>query len=270
MSLFADTIDVQINGHLLVDGATIRCEPGQVVALLGPNGAGKSTLLSALASDKRVRLDDQPLGDWQPNVLARRRGVLRQRTRVPFGFTVRQVVEFGEFPWRGAPSLGGGKSLNSLDYLGAVGLRDLADRSFPTLSGGEKRRAQLARVMTQVRALEPQENGASRYLLLDEPLAGLDIGESARILSQIREISQRNTGVLCVFHDLNAAAHVADHIVLMRRSRIIAQGSPARCLCASTLSDCFGTRVHVEQSADGVPSIRALLRHTSGAPCAPT
>jgi iron complex transport system ATP-binding protein len=275
-SLVAENLDVRIDGHLLVEDATIRCEPGQVVALLGPNGAGKSTLLSALAGTaypsgrkaarRAVRLDGRPLADWRPNELARRRGVLRQRSRIPFGFTVRQVVEFSELPWRetnlrdATPGESqNSPSLDARDYLEAVGLADFGPRSFPTLSGGEKRRAQLARVMMQIRALESRPDQPARYLLLDEPLAGLDIAESARILGRIRALSRQGIGILCVFHDLNAAARVADRVVLMRHSRIVAQGSPASCLSAENLGECFATSVQVEHDAAGIPAIRALF-----------
>lgn len=169
----------------------------------------------------------------------------------------------GETPWRtagvGVRSQPNGLSSRdrALMYLESVGLESFADRQYPTLSGGEKRRVQLARVMVQIRALERREY--PRYLMLDEPLSSLDIAESARVLGRIRTLGQGGVGVLCVFHDLNAAAGVADRIVLMRSGQIVAQGPTREIMSAERLEGCFGTAVSVSWDAGGAPSIRAQL-----------
>lgn len=267
MTLEARHLTITVDDHVLVRDASIRCEPGQVVALLGPNGAGKSTLLGGLAGHRHssgdVRLDGRALADWNAGELARCRGVLRQRSHLPFGFKVREVVEMGETPWRTAghelqarPNALSSRE-RALQYLDSVGLESFADRQYPTLSGGEKRRVQLARVMVQIRALERREH--PRYLMLDEPLASLDIAESARVLSRIRALGRAGVGVLCVFHDLNAAASVADSVVLMRSGEVVAQGPTRPNMSAEGLEACFGTPVTVSWDARGAPTIRAQL-----------
>jgi iron complex transport system ATP-binding protein len=267
MTLESEKLTITVDGHTLVHDASIHCEPGQVVALLGPNGAGKSTLLGGLAGHRNtsgtVRLDGRELGEWNAGELARCRGVLRQRSHLPFGFKVREVVEMGETPWRTAgPGVGSQPSgLSSREramaYLESVGLESFADRQYPTLSGGEKRRVQLARVMVQIRALEQRQRPS--YLMLDEPLASLDIAESARVLGRIRALGRSGVGVLCVFHDLNAAASVADRVVLMRGGEVVAMGPARATMSAEGLRACFGAPVSVSWDARGAPMIRAQL-----------
>lgn len=288
MSLIAEDLTVQVGEKVLVNQACVQCPPGQVVVLLGPNGAGKSTLLGALAGDApvigrvlgrrcsrpnglapsapaSVSLAGQALADWDPTQLARRRVVLRQHTHVPFAFSVREVVEFGDTPWQNLPRRADPfwpYRCDVIDYLNAVGLGSLAQRKYPTLSGGEARRVQLARAMFQVRALEPRPPGQPpepRYMLLDEPLAGLDIAESSRVLGLVSQLRAHHIGVVCVFHDLNAAINVADHIVLMRQGKILAQGPPARCMTRENLVECFQTSMSVTHNDRGVPVIQAVF-----------
>lgn len=269
MSLIAENVTVRVGRKTLVDRASLQCRPGQVVVLLGPNGAGKSTLLGALTDDSStgVRLEGRTLDAWEPDHLARRRAVLRQNTQVPFAFTVREVVEFGDIPWQKLPRRADPfwpYRQNVVDYLNAVGLGALVERKYPTLSGGEARRVQIARAMFQIRALEPHAPAhelPARYLLLDEPLAGLDIAESSRVLALVRQLRARRIGVICVFHDLNAAANIADHIVLMRQGKILAQASPAKCMTRENLVDCFQTNIDVALNEQGIPAIRAVFTH---------
>ncbi|AWV91081.1 heme ABC transporter ATP-binding protein [Bradymonas sediminis] len=278
MSLLAKDVSVHVGSKTLVDRASLACLPGQVVALLGPNGAGKSTLLSALTGERlakapaTVTLNARALGAWRPAELARQRAVMRQYTQVPFAFSALEVVEFGHLPWQGSAAnrapLGPGRfgltRPDARDYLEAVGLGGMGARKYPTLSGGEARRVQLARALIQVRALRElpappnvaDPEVPARYLLLDEPLAGLDIAEASRVLGLIAQVSARNIGVIAVFHDLNAAAHIADHIVLMRRAEIIAQGTPAACMSQQNLEDCFRTPMSVTLSERGIPRIQ--------------
>lgn len=284
MSLVAESISVQVGEKTLLDDVSLSCAPGQVVVLLGPNGAGKSTLLAALIGDIRqvatarwhgarhrvlhlkggagaqVSLEGRALQYWGVDQLARRRAVLRQHTQIPFGFSAREVVELGGIPWRKISAREdpfGRRAPDAADYLRAVGLEGLAARKYPTLSGGEARRVQLARAMLQIRALEEPRAGVQaaqippRFILLDEPLAGLDIAEQSRVLGLIQQLRARQIGVVCVFHDLNAAAQVADHIVLLRAGELLAQGAPLRCMTSENLAECFGVSVHISRSAQG-------------------
>lgn len=229
--LVADGVSYAVGGALLLEGVTMALRPGEVVAVVGPNGAGKSTLLRLLAGDLRpgggqVRLDGKPLGDYGAAELARRRAVLPQQSVLQFAFTVREVVQFGRYPRddareRDEPAV--------RHALRAAEVEPLAERIYPTLSGGEQARAQFARVLAQ----------EARYLLLDEPTAALDIRHQELVLNVARAQATAGVGVLAILHDLNLAAAHADRVVLLSRGRVAAAGTPWEVLTAERLSAAF-------------------------------
>ncbi|RYJ05325.1 MAG: ATP-binding cassette domain-containing protein, partial [Actinomycetales bacterium] len=146
-------LECRLGGRPVVTGVDLDIRYGQVLALVGPNGAGKSTLLAAVAGDLdassgSVLLDDRSVGEWPTRDLARRRSVLLQSHEVSFAFTVREVVEMGRAPWLGR------EEQDDDDTAVATAMRradveHLADRPFTQLSGGERARAALARILAQ-------------------------------------------------------------------------------------------------------------------------
>lgn len=212
---------------------------GQVLALVGPNGAGKSTLLGVLSGDHRpdrgeVLIDGAPLGEWSANELAVRRGVLLQRVEVSFPFTVTQVVRLGRAPWAGTP----GEDWDDVVIAEALRETDIArfsQRAYPSLSGGERSRAALARVLAQ----EPS------VLMLDEPTASLDLGHQEQILTLARRRAARGDAVVVVLHDLGLAAAYADVVMVLDRGAVRAVGTPTEVLTAELLSEVYHYPVEV-------------------------
>lgn len=223
-------VDVTLGGARVLSGVDLHVRAGQMLALVGPNGAGKSTLLAVLAGDLApdagsVTVDGAPLGSWNARELAVRRGVLLQRVDVSFPFLVTQVVRMGRAPWAGTPAE------DWDDHVVAEAMADtdvlrFAERVFTSLSGGERARAAMARVLAQ-------EPGA---LLLDEPTAALDIRHQELLLALARERARRGDAVVVVMHDLGPAAAYADLVALMSGGRIVAVGPPAEVLTAERLS----------------------------------
>ncbi|WP_208029514.1 ATP-binding cassette domain-containing protein [Rhabdothermincola sediminis] len=132
---------------------SVAVRPGEFIAVVGPNGAGKSTLVGALAGDLsasagHVQLDGKPIGAWRPVELAMRRAVLPQDQQVAFPFTVSEIVSMGRTPWAGTARHEQDTS-RVLDALVAMDALELADRRFPTLSGGERARVAMARALVQ-------------------------------------------------------------------------------------------------------------------------
>ena len=169
-------LTVAIDGARLLDEVDFEARPGELHALLGPNGAGKSTLLGALAGDLTptagtVSLDGRPLAEWRLRELARVRAVLLQQHTVFFPFTVRQVVEMGRAPWRGTAAEDDDERMIA-EAMALTDVTALAAAPVPSLSGGERARAALARVLAQ---------GAAT-LLLDEPTAALDLGHQEDVM----------------------------------------------------------------------------------------
>lgn len=240
------SITVQIGEATLVRGANLDIVPGRLTAVVGPNGAGKTTLLRVAAGDLTpssgtVTMDGHRLRTLSPRQQARRRATLPQHSALRFAFPVLHVVRMGRMPHPG-------QSESEQDWaiaeaaLDAVGMRAFAERSFPTLSGGEKQRVQLARALAQI--WTPPDEGA-RYLLLDEPTASLDLAHQHQVLSVAADLARAGAGVLAVLHDLNLAAQYADRIVMLRNGTVRASGPPHDVFTCDAIQDVFGCAVRV-------------------------
>ena len=229
--LVADRVSVRVDRVTLLDAVDLSVRPGEVCVILGPNGAGKSTLLSVLAGLRqptrgRCILHGRELSHWSAAPLARQRAVMLQDTLVAFDFTVQDVVELGRYPHRlqPAPDEAGIVSQAML----ATGVAHLRHRRVNSLSGGERARVQLARVLAQL--WQGSADGPC-WLLLDEPTAALDLQHQHRVLALVRQWAcERGVGVVAVLHDLNLALRYADQVCVLDRGRPVASGLPQQVL----------------------------------------
>ncbi|MBW8726822.1 MAG: heme ABC transporter ATP-binding protein [Inquilinus limosus] len=241
----AESVAFSIGRAQLLDGVDLAVAPGRFTAVIGPNGAGKSTLLRCLCGEiapasGRVTLDGTPISAWDLVALARRRAVLPQQVTLDFPLTAREVVALGRGPHRGVADAGADR--RAVDAaLDAADVTVLAERSYPTLSGGEQQRVQFARALAQIHGTL----AAPTYLLLDEPTASLDLAHQSAVLRIARALADAGTGVLAILHDLNQAARYADEMVLLRRGRVFAAGPPAEVLTAATVEAVFGCPVEI-------------------------
>ncbi|UED83827.1 heme ABC transporter ATP-binding protein [Streptomyces profundus] len=221
---------------------TVRA--GEVLALVGPNGAGKSTLLAALAadltpSDGELLIDGRPTADWTPRELALRRAVLPQAATLSFPFTVTEVVRMGRAPWVGTEA----EDEDDEAVAEAMDLTEVlpfADRPFAALSGGERARVALARVLAQRTAL----------LLLDEPTAALDLRHQEQVLRICRERAAVGRGVVVVLHDLGLAAAWADRTAVLHDGLLAATGTPDEVFTEGLLSEVYQHPVRVLRDPD--------------------
>jgi iron complex transport system ATP-binding protein len=230
VALEAKGVSCSLGGVPILVDIDLPVRAGEVLCLVGPNGAGKSTLLSVLAGDRApdsgaVTIEGAPVTEWSTTELAMRRAVLLQQVELSFAFTVAQVVEMGRAPWAGTDA----EDLDEEIVAGAMVATDtteLATRKFSSLSGGERARAALARVLAQ----------RTKVLLLDEPTAALDIRHQEHVLRVARQRAAEGDAVVVVMHSLDVAAAHADQIVVMSHGRIHAHGRPAEVLTAELLS----------------------------------
>ncbi|MFN4121433.1 heme ABC transporter ATP-binding protein [Acidovorax sp.] len=244
---------VQVGGRTLLEGLTATLPPGRFTAILGPNGAGKSTLLSLLSAQRKpdagqVLLDGMPLSSLPAATLALRRAVVPQESAVAFDFTAREVAELGRYPHRQQPAPHEAAIVDGA--LGATGVIALAERSFNTLSGGEKARVHLARALAQV--WSPRPDGAARWLLLDEPTAALDLAHQHQALRLLRDWAHgEGCSVVAVLHDVNLALRYADDVLLLSPDTGALHGAAGEVLTRDRIGEVWAVRCR-EVLADGV------------------
>ena len=184
-------LDLKSGHKQILRNINLRIKPGRVTSILGPNGAGKTSLLKCLSGDAisyagDIQLRQRPLKHYSLSELARQRAVLSQANPVTFPFTAMEIVMLGRNPYLSENNLKkdteiAGHVLNEVDAW------QFKDRLFPTLSGGEQQRVQLARVLAQI--WEQQE----AILFLDEPTAALDLKHQHEILELTRRLSRQKT-----------------------------------------------------------------------------
>lgn len=247
MSGGADVLSARalvVNGRLA--GCDVALEPGTVTAICGPNGAGKSTLLSCLAGltppdGGEVRLGEASMAALPSRERALRIGYLPQDGEVAWNISVETLAGLGRLPHRAGATEDAAavaQALADLD-LGAFSQRPVS-----TLSGGERARALLARVLA----------GQPRWVLADEPLAALDLAHQQALLAHFRRLAESGAGVVLVLHDLAHAMNRADRVVVLERGRIAADGPPEAALSQAVIERVWNTRARWL----GDPGSRAL------------
>ncbi|GAB0107873.1 heme ABC transporter ATP-binding protein [Nocardia sp. JMUB6875] len=239
VTLHARGVSAKRGERTVLDDVDFPVIAGQIVALVGPNGAGKSTLLAALAGELElsggsVDLDGHSLTHWTHLDMARRRAVLPQSHTVGFPFSAREVVAMGRSPWARTPRQDEDDTAIAA-AMAATDVQRFAARPFPALSGGERARVALARVLAQDTAT----------LLLDEPTAALDLGHQEQVLRLARERATKGAAVVVVLHDLGVAAAYADRVAVLENGRIAADGPPREILTPQLLTRVYQHPVDV-------------------------
>jgi manganese transport system ATP-binding protein len=227
-------VTVRYGEVVALDRATLRLGTGRVCALVGVNGSGKSTLMRTVIGLERPEAG-RVLIEGQTPERVRREAVVAyvpQSEQVDWDFplTVRDVVLTGRYSRLGPMRRAGRQDHRAVDAaLEQVGLADLADRQIGRLSGGQRKRAFVARGIAQ----------QARLLLLDEPFAGVDRGSQETLVLLLRQLAADGATVLVSTHDLVGVPDLADEAVLLMR-RVLAHGPPADVLAPHVLAQAFG------------------------------
>ena len=244
MSLIAKQLSYEVSGSLLVQQVDVEVVPGEMLVILGPNGAGKSTLFKMLcgewpASEGDITFFGKRYAEWNVNQLARNRSVLPQHSSLTFPFTVEEVVRLGR-----APHDTGAKKDKAIvaELVELCDLTRLSNRLYPGLSGGEKQRVQLARVLAQI---WPTEGKTNKFLFLDEPTSALDIAHQHIMLKLAKDLTTKGFGVVVILHDLNLAAAYADRVLMMHEGKMVGLGSVEEVFNQQLLQQVFDVNVDV-------------------------
>ena len=238
---------------LVLEDINLSVEPGEMVGLLGPNGSGKTTLIKLISGILKPGHGDITLGGSNLNRLNRRAiasrvAVVPQQFHIPFAFTASEVVMLGRTPFIKAFS--GETNADRQAVATAIelaGISDIAGRRFDELSGGERQKVILAMALAQQPSL----------LLLDEPVAHLDICHQIETLELVRSLNaERKLTIIAAMHDLNLASLYFDRLVLLEKGRIHAEGTPEEVLTEDRISQVFSTAVRVEpHPVTGAPHV---------------
>lgn len=231
-----------------LDNVSAALQPGQITAIVGPNGAGKSSLLACLAGllspdFGSVILDDAPLASLAPQARAQAIGYLPQSPEVAWDVSVETLVALGRLPWRNRNTVAIDAALATME------LEDLRQRPVSHLSGGERARALMARVLA----------GQPRWILADEPLANLDLAHQQALLGVLRAQAQAGVGVVMVMHGLAEAMNHADRVLVLFEGHLIADGPPEAVLDPATIRRAWG----IDARWLGEPGQRALIAGTT-------
>ena len=242
--LKASSLSLQIGPAKILDRIDLDIPEGCHMVILGPNGAGKSSLLRALSGELEqyqgeIHLNGKELGRYPAGELARTRSIMPQEVQLAFPFKAWEVVDMGNAPH---PKSHKNRSIAML-CMQLFEVQDLKDRLYPTLSGGEKQRVQLARVLCQL--WKRSEECGPRYLFLDECTSALDASHQHKVFELVKRLAGQEVTSVSIMHDLNLASQYADHIVLMQQGRIVTQGRPDQVLTEHCLKQVYQIENHV-------------------------
>ena len=274
-------------GRPVLKGVSLTVAPDAIVGILGPNGSGKTTLLRLLAGTRqplrgRVLLDGAPIEHSPRAALARRLAVVPQETQLAFDYAVAEVAMMGRYAHLGAFEIEGPHDVAVVDEaLAATGTLHLKDRAFETLSGGEKQRVVIAAALAQLSAdsefrLKAEATGpekhsgplgesrgfrlqaelhagaTSRYLLLDEPTASLDLAYQLEIASLLKQLhDERRAGIVISTHDIGLAGTLCDTLVLLRDGLVMASGPTDDVLTPANLQRVYDVETVIDRHPSG-------------------
>lgn len=246
MSLCCETCSYFVGNKQILNNISLTLSPGEIVSLIGANGAGKTSLIKLFAREIQavsghVALNGKPLSSIGFEVSARHIAFLPQKSGLEFPFQVREVIEMGRYPQFTGKAFDQDIVSNVIEQFD---LQKLEDRSYISLSGGEKQRVQIARVLAQLWDVE------DAYYLFDEPTAPLDLAHQLAFFKLIRVLAEKGAGILLAIHDLNLAARFSDRVMLLKQGEVIAEGAPEDVMTADSIRLGFDVDVQIHRRID--------------------
>ena len=249
MSIDINNISYSIKDLQILRDVSLTIKKNEVLSLLGPNGSGKSTLLKIISGDIKpqsgsVLFDKINLANINIVDRARIRSVMSQSQDIIYDFSVKEVIEMG---WLEGKEFITEKFDNALHKVGVeCEILHLFDKSFNQLSGGEKRKVHFARTLIQMYNKDFETK--SRYIMLDEPTANLDISHELQLINILKKKTLEGFGVFLILHDLNLAYHFSDKIALINKGEICAFGTPDDVFKENILTEIYGIDIKFDSA----------------------
>ena len=249
-------LQLKLGNKTILEQVSADFHAGALTILLGPNGTGKSSLLKVLTQELPIKgevfFDDKPVQQWSSRTLAKHLGVLPQSSSLVFNFTARELVELGGITLDCSNDVIKHLAIRNMKLTGTD---HLVDRSYPSLSGGEKQRVHFARILTQL-----EQSGDKKILLLDEPTAALDLSHQHQTLTLAKKLAAEGAAVLIVMHDLNLAAQYADRVMILNEGNIVADGRPWQVITERNIEQVYQCKTRVIAHPDlGYPMVISAI-----------
>jgi iron complex transport system ATP-binding protein len=252
MSICVSNLSVKIGDKRILNKLSFECSAGEITAIIGENGAGKSTLINCLSGTSKfegnITLNGSPIQELSLSKLAQHRAVLPQNTSMNFPLNVGEVVRLAL-----SLSRTSSEEQNQIiqNCLRLVDAEKFFHRNYLHLSGGEKQRVQIARVLAQLQAYKIDGN---QFLFLDEPTSALDLKHQYSTLRLLQNLCKQQTpnsiGVLLIVHDLNLASLYCDKILLLKDGDLVSHDVPQKVFNTETVTKTFGIDVKVQAHPD--------------------
>ena len=273
----AEILSFTVKEKQILKPLSFKTDQEEFIVILGPNGAGKSTLVKLLSnglkpSSGSISYYGKELKDWTLDDLSKYRAYMHQESMIASNFTVREVLEMARYRY---PETKNGFNKSVIEKIVAeLNLQALLNVEFNFLSGGEKQRVQFGRVLLQ---LESEDKTSSfggeirgrietqpiKYLFLDEPLNNLDVRYQIELLKYARKFVDDKLGsVIVVMHDINLCYQYADRVLLMKKGKVIMDGTVHEVMLPELLSETYQIELEQIQSLDG----EIFYRHMAYSP----
>jgi len=226
----------------VINEVDLKFRNGEFCAILGPNGAGKSTLLKTLPgyiqrSRGEITISQKSIDSWSRKELARKISLIPQDFQLQFDFTIRDLVLMGRFPYTGSLQNYSREDRDKVDsVLEQLDLYKVRKKMFSQLSGGEKQRVSIARVLVQ----------ETDVILMDESFSHLDINHQIEIMDIVSGINRKaGKTIILVSHNINLAAEYCDRVILIKSGRIFKDGPPKEIICKENLHQLYGMELQI-------------------------
>lgn len=238
-----NSVSFSLAEKTLLHPLSLTFSTGKIYGIIGQNGSGKSTLIKLLARQQAIcsgelLFDQRPIEQWKSKAFARQVAYLPQHLPQAHHLTVAELLKMGRYAWNGLLGRNSKQDQQIIsEALQRTNMQEYADQLVDTLSGGERSRVWLAMLLVQ----------QSRFLLLDEPLAALDIAHQVEVMQLIQQlVRELNLGIIIVIHDINLAARFCDQIIALQHGKLLMQGTPEQIMTPEALSAIYHIDLQVQ------------------------
>lgn len=238
-------IKYSVGNKKILDGINLTIKRGEITTLIGVNGSGKSTVFKAMCGDfnvnsGKIEFDGTNINDINIADMAKKRSVYRQANTVAFDYSTYEIVENGRYIYEAEMSKADNQKIIK-KVMQDMNVWKLRNQSYATLSGGEKSRVQLSRVIAQ----SYNNQDKKPFILLDEPDASMDVNYSISIMKTAMQLANAGYGVFVILHDINLAYQYSDTMYLLDNKKIKSVGTKSKPISVKELSKTYGVKATV-------------------------